>query len=77
MSDEIVYYGAVVWFDVKKGYGFFSWEIDGVKQQDIFVHFSDINLEGFKTLQKDQKVSFQIGTNKRNQPKAISVTPLK
>ena len=75
MSEEI-FYGEVAWFQPKKGYGFILWEKDGVPQKDIFVHFSDINVEGFKTVYKHQKVSFSIGVNKRNDPKAINVTIL-
>lgn len=76
MSDDKVYYGAVVFFDNKKGYGFVTWDIDGVKQKDMFVHFSDINCEGYKSLFKDQKVSFNLGINKNNVPKATNVTVL-
>ena len=75
MTDKFV--GDVVWFDPKKGYGFISWEKGGVKQPDMFVHFSDVVCEGFKTLLKDQKVSFSLGTNKHGTPKAVEVTVLK
>lgn len=73
MNQE-VYVGKIIWFDNKKSYGFISWEINGVAQKDIFLHFSDILCEGFKTVKKDQKVSFTIGVNNRNQPKACNVT---
>ena len=66
--------GTVVWFDNRAGYGFLLWEKDGVKQPDMFVHFSDVNCEGFKTLKKDQKVAFNIGTNNKGAPKAVDVT---
>ena len=72
-TDSKVYYGTVCWFDSKKGYGFISWSIDGVAQRDLFTHFSDVACEGFKTLTKDQKVSFELGLNKNNAPKAINV----
>lgn len=63
--------GRVVWFDPKKlKYGFISRE----GEKDIFVHYSDIAMEGYKTLKKDQKVSFLIGTNNAGSPKAIEVT---
>jgi CspA family cold shock protein len=71
---EKIYYGKVCWFNAKQGIGFIEWEIDKVKQKDMFVHFSDINLDGFKTLYKDENVSFKIGENKHGQPKAIEVT---
>jgi CspA family cold shock protein len=74
MSDDKVYEGKVVFFINKLGYGFIHWEKEGVVQTDLFVHFSDISCEGFKTIKKDQKVSFKLGVNVRNQPKAIEVT---
>jgi CspA family cold shock protein len=77
MVDDKVHYGIVEWFDPKRGIGFISWEIDGIKQKDMFLHFSDINCEGFKTTYKHQRVSFSVGTNVRGEPKAINCTILK
>lgn len=77
MSDNERYFGEVLWFDSKRGYGFIAWEKDGVKQKDMFVHFSDVTCEGFKTLYKSQKVSFGLGTNKHGDPKATNVEVLK
>ena len=71
-----VYSGLVIWFSAKKGIGFLSWEVDGVQQKDMFVHYSDIAMEGYKAVKKDQKVSFSIGENKHGQPKAINVMPI-
>lgn len=48
--------GTVKWFSDEKGYGFIVQE-DG---QDLFVHFSSIQSKGYKTLKKDQKVSFDV-----------------
>jgi cold shock CspA family protein len=76
-EDKVVYYGEVIFFDPKRGYGFASWEINGVKQKDIFIHFSDLVMEGFKTIYKHQKISFSLGTNVRGDPKAICVEILK
>ena len=76
MTDEQVYFGEVIWFCSKKGYGFLAWEINGVKQRDLFCHFSDIVSEGFKTLFKKQQVSFKLGTNKHGDPKAINIQVL-
>lgn len=76
MTDE-KFIGEVLWFDPKRGFGFIGWEKDGVKQKDMFVHFSDITQEGFKTLYKHQKVSFGLGTNKHGDPKATNVEILK
>lgn len=76
MSDG-KFYGEVLWFDPKRGFGFIGWEKEGVQQKDLFVHFSDISCEGFKTLYKHQKVSFGLGVNKHGDPKAIAVEILK
>ena len=73
-SDKLL--GEVIWFDPKRGYGFISWKKDGESQKDLFVHFSDVFCEGFKTLYKGQKVSFGIGENKHGDPKAIDVVVL-
>lgn len=75
MSEK--YNGIVIWFDPKRGFGFIEWTKDGAKQKDIFVHFSDVSCEGFKTLYKDQKVNFGLGTNVRGDPKATEVTILR
>jgi len=66
---EEKYIGTVVWFDSKLSYGFIS----RPDEEDIFVHWSDIICEGFKTLKKGQEVAFSIGLNNRKQPKATEV----
>ena len=48
--------GTVKWFNAEKGYGFIS--IQG--EDDVFVHFSAINSEGFKTLEEGQEVRFDV-----------------
>ena len=48
--------GTVKWFNAEKGYGFISQE-DG---PDVFVHFSAIQMEGFRTLEENQKVEFEV-----------------
>lgn len=75
MNDK--FFGEVLWFDPKRGYGFIGWETEGVQQKDLFVHFSDVSCDGFKTLYKSQKVTFGLGTNKRGDPKATEVTVLR
>lgn len=64
-----IYKGEVIWFDPKNGYGFIEWE----GSEDMFVHFSDILCEGYKTLKKGQKVTFQLGKNNVGKPKAVEV----
>lgn len=53
--------GVVKWFNDKKGYGFIEHE-DG---RDLFVHFSSINMEGFKTLTEGDQVTFDVEENER------------
>ena len=65
--------GEVLWFDPKRGYGFIGWDVNGEKQKDLFVHFSDISCDGFKVLYKNQKVTFNLGMNKHGNPKAIEI----
>lgn len=77
MSDDKVHFGTVIWFNAKSGIGFILWELDGIPQKDMFVHHTDLDMDGFRTLQKDQKVSFEIGLNKHGQPKAVSVKVIK
>ena len=62
--------GKVKWFNKEKGYGFIVKE-DG---NDIFVHYKDLNMEGFKLLKDRQEVEFDIGIADYNKIKAINVT---
>ena len=55
--------GTVKWFNGEKGYGFITGE-DGT---DVFAHFSQINAEGYKSLQEGQKVTYDIA----NGPKGL------
>lgn len=48
--------GTVKWFNAEKGYGFISNDEGG---EDVFVHFSAIQADGFKTLEEGQKVTFE------------------
>ena len=66
---EEKYVGKVAWFDAKLGYGFITRQ----NEKDLFVHWSDITSEGFKTLKKGQEVAFSIGLNNRKEPKATEV----
>ena len=63
--------GTVKWFNNQKGYGFITAE-DG---KDVFVHFSGLNMEGFKTLEEGAAVEFDI-TDGAKGPQAVNVTRL-
>jgi CspA family cold shock protein len=63
--------GTVKWFSEKKGFGFIEQE-DG---NDLFVHHSDIEMEGFRTLSEGDRVSFNIEESDRG-PKAKNVVRL-
>ena len=58
--------GKVKWFDSKKGYGF----ITGENGKEIFVHFSGIVTDGFKSLNEGQAVEFEVGSGEQ----AVNVT---
>ncbi|WP_018923147.1 cold-shock protein [Salsuginibacillus kocurii] len=60
--------GTVKWFNAEKGFGFI--EVEG--QDDVFVHFSAIQEEGFKTLEEGQAVKFDIEQGQRG-PQAANV----
>ena len=64
----MIYTGKVKWFDAKKGYGFIERE-DG---DDVFVHFSAIQEEGFKSLEDGEEVEFEIVEGDRG-PQAANV----
>ena len=58
--------GTVKWFNPEKGYGFIS-QNDG---EDLFVHFSEIQMDGFKTLDEGQRVSFEVTTGQNGKLQA-------
>ncbi|SCG82630.1 Cold shock-like protein cspLB CspB [Proteiniborus sp. DW1] len=63
--------GTVKWFNATKGYGFISTEAG----EDVFVHYSAITGDGFKTLDEGQNVEFEIVQGEKG-PQATNVTKL-
>jgi cold shock protein len=61
--------GTVKWFNPDKGYGFIARE-DG---EDVFVHFSEIQMDGFKTLEEGQAVVFDVTTGQNGKQQASNV----
>ena len=61
--------GTVKWFNAQKGYGFITNESTG---EDVFVHFSAINTDGFKTLEEGQTVDYDVTETDRG-PQAQNV----
>ncbi len=60
--------GRIKWFNVSKGYGFI--EIEG--SEDVFVHYSAIQMDGFKALQEGDAVEFEVANDGKG-PKAANV----
>lgn len=61
--------GTVKWFNPDKGYGFISQE----NGEDVYVHFSEIKEEGYKSLEEGQAVEFEIGPGKQGKTQAVNV----
>ncbi len=61
--------GTVKWFNAKKGYGFISDE----QGSDIFVHFSALNMDGFKELKDGEQVEFEVTQGEKG-PQAANVS---
>ncbi len=65
--------GTVKWFNDAKGYGFITPDGGG---EDLFAHFSAINMGGFKTLKEGQKVSFDITEGNKGKKQASNIQAL-
>ena len=63
--------GTVKWFNATKGFGFITPDDGG---DDLFVHHSEIRMEGYATLDDNQKVTYEVGEGKKG-PCATSVSP--
>lgn len=69
MSEKII--GTVKWFNADKGYGFIT-QPDG---DDVFCHYSAIEMQGFKTLREAQEVEFEVEQSPKGL-QAVNVIPL-
>ncbi|HMF83846.1 MAG TPA: cold-shock protein [Acidimicrobiia bacterium] len=56
--------GTVKWFNAEKGYGFIS---RGEGLEDVFVHYSAIQMDGYRTLDEGQRVEFDVGPGKKGE----------
>lgn len=65
--------GIVKWFNDAKGFGFITPDEGG---EDLFAHFSAIEIEGFKTLKEGQKVTFEVVTGPKGK-QAADIKPVK
>ena len=66
--------GTVKWFNAEKGYGFLT---NDNGTEDVFVHFSAINADGYKSLNEGQRVTFDTEDDARNNKvRAVNVTPV-
>jgi CspA family cold shock protein len=63
--------GTVKWFNAEKGFGFIT--VEG--GQDVFVHYSAIDMSGYKVLEEGQRVVFEVGSGTKG-PQAESVRPV-
>ncbi len=64
--------GTVKWFNSEKGYGFISQDGGGA---DVFVHFSAIQMDGYRSLEEGQRVEFEI-TQGQKGPQAANIRPI-
>lgn len=64
--------GTVKWFNAEKGFGFIAPDEGGA---DVFAHFSAINSSGYRSLEENQKVEFDVTQGPKG-PQASNITPL-
>jgi len=60
---EMATFGTVKWFNSEKGYGFISREAGA----DVFVHYSAIQMDGYRNLEEGQRVEFEVGPGKKGE----------
>lgn len=67
--------GTVKWFNAQKGYGFLT---DSETKEDVFCHYSQLQMDGFKSLHENDMVEYELGTGagKDSREQAINVKPI-
>jgi len=63
----------VKWFNVQKGYGFL---VDSETKEDIFCHYSQLQMDGFKSLDEDDLVEYELGAGNDGRQQAVNVIPV-
>lgn len=63
----------VKWFNAQKGYGCLT---DSETKEDVFCHYSQLKMDGFKSLHEDDMVTYELGAGKDSREQAINVKPL-
>lgn len=69
MEEQLMNRGTVKWFNNQKGFGFIS-DAEG---NDVFVHYSGLNMEGYKSLEEGQEVEYEVIEGEKG-PQATNVT---
>jgi cold shock protein len=72
MEETQMQTGTVKWFNDAKGFGFITPDDGG---EDLFAHFSEVQVQGFKSLQEQQKVSYEVRQGPKGK-QAANITPL-
>jgi CspA family cold shock protein len=70
--EETTMNGTVKWFNAEKGFGFITSE----EGNDVFAHFSQINKEGYKTLEEGEEVTFEVAQGAKG-PQAENITSIR
>ena len=61
------------WFDSQKGYGFL---VDSETKEDVFVHYSNLIMDGYKSLHENDMVTYELGAGNDGRQQAINVKPI-
>lgn len=65
--------GTIKWFDAKKGYGFL---VDSETKENVFCHYSQIQMDGYKSLNEGDMVEYEISAGNNGKEQAVNVKPI-